>query len=144
MRNLLSEQRGLRRQAMDTGNTLLAKIEQMQDTTGFRSLHWEGSFKDYLEIVRNDPKVARAAFQRVYDMIVSYGYDEYTRNRETLVHYRFFDDPFESSKDAVFGLDKPLMELVRIFQSAAPPPRNAGGGGVVSRPPGGGAGRGGA
>ena len=104
---------------MDTGNTLLAKIEQMQDTTGFRSLHWEGSFEDYLEIVRNDPKVARAAFQRVYDMIVSYGYDEYTRNRETLVHYRFFDDPFESSKDAVFGLDKPLMELVRIFQSAA-------------------------
>jgi len=104
---------------MDTGNTLLAKIEQMQDTTGFRSLHWEGSFEDYLEIVRNDPKVARTAFQRVYDMIVSYGYDEYTRNRETLVHYRFFDDPFESSKDAVFGLDKPLMELVRIFQSAA-------------------------
>ncbi len=104
---------------MDTGNTLLAKIEQMQDTTGFRSLHWEGSFEDYLEIVRNDPKVARAAFQRIYDMIVSYGYDEYTRIRETLVHYRFFDDPFENGKDAVFGLDKPLMELVRIFQSAA-------------------------
>jgi len=104
---------------MNTSNTLLAKIEQLQDTTGFRSLHWEGSFEDYLEIVRNDPKVARTAFQRTYDMIVSHGYEEYTRNRETLIHCRFFDDPFENGRDAVFGLDKPLMELVRIFQSAA-------------------------
>src|SRR5712692_5235338 len=52
-------------------------------------------------------------------MIVSYGYDEYTRSRETLTHYHFFDDPFENGKDAVFGLDKPLMDLVRMFRSAA-------------------------
>src|SRR3970040_1339586 len=52
-------------------------------------------------------------------MIVSYGYDEYTRYRETLIHYKFFDDPVENGKNAFFGLDKPLMELVRIFQSAA-------------------------
>ena len=104
---------------MSEKDTLLTKIEQMQDTTGFRGLHWEGTFEDYLEVVRQDPQVARTAFQRVYDMIVSYGYDEYTRYRETLVHYRFFDDPFENGKDAVFGLDKPLMELARIFQSAA-------------------------
>jgi serine protein kinase len=100
-------------------DSLLAKIEQMQDTSGFRGLHWEGTFEEYLDIVRQDPKVARTAFQRIYDMVVSYGSEEYTRNRETLIHYRFFDDPFENGKDAVFGLDKPLMELVRIFQSAA-------------------------
>jgi len=104
---------------MSEKDTLLTKIEQMQDTTGFRGLHWEGTFEDYLEIVRQDPQVARTAFQRIYDMLVSYGYDEYTRYRETLVHYHFFDDPFENGKDAVFGLDKPLMELARIFQSAA-------------------------
>jgi serine protein kinase len=97
----------------------LAKIEQLQDTSGFRGQHWEGTFEDYLEIVRQDPRVARTAFQRLYDMIVSYGYDEYTRYRETLIHYTFFDDPFENGKDAIFGLDKPLMELVRMFQSAA-------------------------
>ncbi len=104
---------------MGEKNTLLSKIEHMQDTASFRGLHWEGTFEDYLELVRQDAKVARTAFQRIYDMIVSYGYDEYTRHRETLVHYRFFDDPFENGKDAVFGLDKPLMELGRIFQSAA-------------------------
>jgi serine protein kinase len=98
---------------------ILARLEQLQDVAGFRGLHWEGSFEDYLDVVREDPRVARTAFQRIYDMIVSYGSEEYTRNRETLTHYNFFDDPFEDGKDAIFGLDKPLMELVRIFQSAA-------------------------
>jgi serine protein kinase len=102
-----------------TGNAILEKIEQIQDITGFRDLHWEGSFAEYLDIVHADPTVARAAYQRLYDMIVSHGYDEYTRNRETLIHYNFFDDPFEDGKDAIFGIDKPLMDLVQIFRSAA-------------------------
>jgi serine protein kinase len=100
-------------------NSLLTKIEQLQDTTGFRGQHWEGTFEEYFDLVRQDPQVARTAYQRVYDMIVSYGQHEYASHRETLIHYHFFDDPFENGKDAVFGLDKPLMELVRVFQSAA-------------------------
>lgn len=104
---------------MSENVSILKKIEQLQDLNSFRDLHWEGSFEEYLEIVRQDPKVTRTAFQRIYDMLVSYGYTEYTRNRERLYHFHFFDDPFENGKDAVFGLDKPLMELARIFQSAA-------------------------
>lgn len=104
---------------MSETNSILAKIEQIQDVGGFRDLHWEGSFEDYLEIVRQDHKVTRSAYQRLYDMLVSYGQEEYTRNRETLIHYKFFDDPFENGRDAIFGLDKPLMELARIFHSAA-------------------------
>ncbi len=96
---------------MSEKSTLLAKIEQLQDTSGFRGQHWEGTFEDYLEIVRQDPRVARTAFQRLYDMIVSYGSNEYTRYRETLIHYNFFEDPFENGKDAIFGLDKPLFGL---------------------------------
>jgi serine protein kinase len=104
---------------MSTGQTLLAKIEKLQDITGFRDLHWEGSFADYLDIVREDRKVSRSAFQRLYDMIVSHGQEEYTRNRETLIHFKFFDDPFENGTDAIYGIDKPLMDLVQIFRSAA-------------------------
>jgi serine protein kinase len=104
---------------MSEDQLLLEKLGLMQDASNFRDLHWEGSFVDYLEIVRQEPRVARTAFQRLYDMIVSYGSEEYTRNRERLLHYNFFDDPVESGKDAVFGLDKPLMELVQVFQSAA-------------------------
>ncbi len=52
-------------------------------------------------------------------MILWHGYEEYTRNRERLIHYNFFDDPFEDGKDAIFGLDRPLMEMVRVFHSAS-------------------------
>ena len=104
---------------MSANASILEKFGNLQDTKNFRDLHWEGTFEEYLELVRQDPAITRAAFERVYDMIVSYGSTEYARNRETLIHYNFFDDPFENGKDAVFGLDKPLMELVRIFQSAA-------------------------
>jgi serine protein kinase len=104
---------------MTDSKTILSKIEQLQDQGSFRDLHWEGSFEEYLELVRQDPKITRTAYQRLYDMIVSYGYQEYNRNRETLLHYNFFDDPIEGGKDAIFGLDKPLVELVNIFQSAA-------------------------
>jgi serine protein kinase len=104
---------------MSEKSILLDRLGQISESTNFRDLHWEGSFEDYLEIVQNDPKVTRTAFQRIYDMIVSYGREDYTANREELVHYSFFDDPFENGRDAVFGLDRPLMDLVRMFESAA-------------------------
>lgn len=105
--------------ATKEGQTVLETIKALQDTSNFRDLHWEGTFEEYLGIVRQDPRVARTAYQRVYDMIVSHGFEEYSRNREKLIHYFFFDDPFENGRDAVFGIDRPLMELVQVFQSAA-------------------------
>ncbi|MCA9958999.1 MAG: hypothetical protein KC443_08195, partial [Anaerolineales bacterium] len=72
-----------------TGQKILEKIQQIQDVSGFRELHWEGSFAEYLDIVQADPRVARSAYQRLYDMIVSHGYEEYTRHRDRLVHYNF-------------------------------------------------------
>ncbi len=98
---------------------ILTKLQKLQDLDTFRDLHWEGTFDEYLEIVRKHPKVAQSAYQRLYDMILSHGYEEYTRNREPLIHYHFFDDPMENGQDAVFGLDRPLMQLVQVFHSAA-------------------------
>ena len=40
-----------------------------QNIEEYRELHWEGSFEDYLELVRQDPNIARTAYQRVYDMV---------------------------------------------------------------------------
>ena len=104
---------------MGVSTSIFKKIEHLQDTSGFRHLHWEGSFEEYLDIVSEDPKVTRSAYERLYDMIMSYGFEEYRRNRTPFRHYHFFDDPFENGKDAVFGIDRPLMELVQVFQSAA-------------------------
>lgn len=98
---------------------IFTQLASKQDVTKFQNLHWSGGFKDYLDLVQADPRVAGSSFQRLYDMIMSYGTEEYTYLRNKLIHYKFFDDPFENGKDAIFGLDKPLMELVSIFESAA-------------------------
>ena len=43
----------------------------------YQELHWSGSFEEYLNLVLERPAVARTAFQRVYDMISSYGFEKY-------------------------------------------------------------------
>jgi serine protein kinase len=99
--------------------SVVSVIGELQDVEGFREQYWAGSFEEYLAIVRENPRVARSAYQRLYDMVLSYGTEEYTRNRETVVHYKFFDDPFDRGRDAIYGMDKSLMQLVQIFESAA-------------------------
>lgn len=101
------------------GHNLIQTVRTLLDARSFREHHWEGSLADYLDIVKGNPKVARTAYQRIYDMIMSYGDERYEQFREELIHYHFFDDPFDNGADAVFGLDRQLMELVQVFQSAA-------------------------
>ena len=85
----------------------------------FRNFHWEGSLTDYLDLVKNNPKICRNSFQRMYDMILSWGTTSYVEYKKNIIRYKFFDDPIDGGKDAVFGLDVPLMKLVHFFKSAA-------------------------
>jgi serine protein kinase len=94
-------------------------IRKRQDLNTYRALSWEGSFADYLRLLKEDPRPLRTSFQRAHDMILAHGVEEYTLFREKLLHYPFFDDPFEGGKDAIFGLDKPLMRLVATLKAAA-------------------------
>ena len=63
--------------------------------------------------------MTRSAFQRVYDMILSYGQEEYIDNKKRLSRFNFFKDEHHGGRDAIFGLDIPLMRLVSVLQSAA-------------------------
>lgn len=85
----------------------------------FADLYWEGNFGDYLEIVREHPEVTRNAFQRLYDMILSKGVEEYIDSKKKIIRYNFFKDEENAGKDAVFGLDIPLMRLVHVLEAAA-------------------------
>ena len=98
---------------------MVSRIAALQDYDQYRDLHWEGAFEDYLQIVRDRPQVTRNSFQRLYDMIVSYGEEEYIDNKKRLVRYPFFKDPLDEGKDAIFGLDIPLMRLVHVLRAAA-------------------------
>jgi serine protein kinase len=85
----------------------------------YAELNWRGSMADYMQLVLDNPKVARTAFQRIYDMIMSYGTHKYTEYKKDITHYKFFDDPVDNGKDAVFGLDVHLMKLVNFFKAAS-------------------------
>ncbi len=97
-------------------NKLLGDVHSVKD---FRNFHWEGSFAEYLDIVKRNPGVCRNSFQRMYDMVLSWGTSSYVEYKKNIVRYKFFDDPIDHGKDAVFGLDVQLMKLVHFFKSAA-------------------------
>jgi serine protein kinase len=72
-------------------SSLVDLVAAHQKVDRFRELLWEGNFEEYLEIVRQDPRVARNAYQRLYDLVASYGSREYTEYKKTIVRHHFFD-----------------------------------------------------
>jgi serine protein kinase len=94
-------------------------VQQYQDKSNLHMLHWSGTFEEYLELVKKNPKIARNAFQRMYDMIVESGTEEYVDFKKPVIRYKFFDDQSSNGKDAVFGLDVAIMKLVNILKAAA-------------------------
>jgi serine protein kinase len=99
--------------------SLVQEVASLQNYEEFANLNWTGSFEDYLKIVQERPEVTRTAYQRLYDMILSYGHSERIDNKKRIFHYNFFDDPLHGGADAVFGMDIPLMRLVQVIKSAA-------------------------
>ncbi|AQS59379.1 PrkA family serine protein kinase [Desulforamulus ferrireducens] len=69
-----------------------------------KSLAWEGTFQDYLKIVKERPYVTQLAHARIYNMIKDAGVEV----KEGGNTYKFF------SKE-IFGLDKPLEKLVEEY-----------------------------
>lgn len=94
-------------------------MKENYKVSDFTHLHWVGTFQDYVDKVTEDPRIARNAFQRIHDMIMSAGETKYTEYKKEITRYHFFDDPIDGGKDAVFGIDVHLMKLANFFKSAA-------------------------
>mgnify|MGYP001378389580 CR=1 FL=1 len=87
---------------------ILKRIKEYRERE--ESLAWEGTFADYLEIVKKNPQVAQTAHARVYNMIASAGIEKDENGNKK---YKFF------SKE-LFGLDRAIERLVEeYFHSAA-------------------------
>jgi serine protein kinase len=72
-------------------------------------LGWSGTFRDYIDLLRQDSTPAMTAHARVYDMIVSHGVEEKGSSKK----YNFFNSE-------IFGLDQTMEKLVEeYFHSAA-------------------------
>ncbi len=69
-----------------------------------KQLAWEGSFSDYLEIVKQRPYVCQLAHSRIYEMIKSAGIEEAPEGKK----YKFF-------LSEIFGIDSTLEKLVEEY-----------------------------
>ena len=78
---------------MGAGREVLDRLSKLQSPDAYRQEHWQGSFHDYLDVVKENPRVTRSAFQRLYDMILSYGTYPVEGSKDGLIRYTFFDDP---------------------------------------------------
>ncbi|NCC37778.1 MAG: serine/threonine protein kinase, partial [Chloroflexia bacterium] len=102
-----------------TGSSLMEFLGEIQDRKQFQQLNWRGSFGEYLDLVAQEPRVTRNAFQRIYDMIMSYGTEDFIDAKKRLIRYRFFSDATFDGDDSIYGLEIPLMRLVNFFKGAA-------------------------
>jgi serine protein kinase len=102
-----------------SSHDLVSLIDARLDRRRFEDHHWEGTFRDYLQIAEKNPAVVRNAYQRLYDAVLSHGFEKYKLFKREVVRYHFFSDPFDSGADGIFGLDFALMTLVDFFRSAA-------------------------
>lgn len=104
---------------MATNEEIIRLIEESEDIKRFKELSWEGSFQDYLKMVQEYPEVTRSAFQRLYDMILSYGTDEFTEYKGKVIRYKIFNDDIGGNRNSIFGLEASLMKFVDLIKAAA-------------------------
>src|SRR5437762_2159570 len=73
-------------------------------------LKWEGSFAEYFELVKKNPKIARLAHARIFDMIMADGVEAHGENEPPT--YNFF-------AQELYGVDLALRQVADYFSSAA-------------------------
>ncbi|MDQ0205255.1 PrkA family serine protein kinase [Alkalicoccobacillus murimartini] len=87
--------------------SILKKIERFREEE--ERLKWEGTFEDYLELIKEKPYVTQTAHSRVYNMIHDAGVEE----KDGKKTFSFF-------KEQIYGLEESIEQLVEeYFHSAA-------------------------
>ncbi|CAK6470974.1 PrkA family serine protein kinase [Peribacillus castrilensis] len=81
---------------------ILKKIEKFREDE--QKLKWEGTFAEYLEILKEKPLVAQSAHSRVYNMIRDAGIEEVNGTKK----YNFFSGQ-------LFGLEDSLERLIEEY-----------------------------
>ncbi|MGG1689138.1 PrkA family serine protein kinase [Heyndrickxia ginsengihumi] len=81
---------------------ILKKLENYREEE--EKLKWEGTFADYLDLLKEKPWVAQSAHSRVYNMIKDAGIEEV----DGVKKYRFFSHQ-------LFGLEEALEKLVEEY-----------------------------
>jgi serine protein kinase len=83
---------------------------------------WKGTLLEYLELIRQNPDIAKLAHKRIYDVVMSHGITEINvdenprlkrlHKSENFKTYNFFSEEF-------YGMEKTINQIVRYFHSAS-------------------------
>ena len=96
------------------GNKEFNISERLEDLRReHEALLWEGTFRDYFEIVTQNPRIAQLSHARINDMVHAAGIDRLNEGTQhEVISYRFF-------ASELFGIEEPIARIVEYFKSAA-------------------------
>jgi serine protein kinase len=96
------------------GNKKFNISERLEDLRReHEALRWEGSFRDYFELVAQNPRIAQLSHARVNDMVHAAGVDRLNEGTQhEILSYNFFSPE-------LFGIEEPIARIVEYFKSAA-------------------------
>ena len=77
------------------------------------ALRWEGTFRDYFELVAQNPRIAQLSHARINDMVHAAGIERLNEGTQhEILSYNFF-------ANELFGIEEPIARIVEYFKSAA-------------------------
>lgn len=77
------------------------------------ALKWEGTFRDYFELVSQNPRLAQLSHARLNDMVHAAGLERINEGaRDETTRYNFF-------ASELYGIEEPIARIVEYFKSAA-------------------------
>ena len=96
------------------GNKKFNISERLEDLRReHEALRWEGSFRDYFELVAQNPRIAQLSHARVNDMVHAAGVGRLNEGTQhEVLSYNFFSGE-------LFGIEEPIARIVEYFKSAA-------------------------
>ncbi|MFN2530254.1 MAG: PrkA family serine protein kinase [Pyrinomonadaceae bacterium] len=96
------------------GNKKFNISERLEDLRReHEALRWEGTFRDYFELVAQNPRIAQLSHARVNDMVHASGVEKINEGTpHEVVSYNFF-------ASELFGIEEPIARIVEYFKSAA-------------------------
>jgi serine protein kinase len=96
------------------GNRQFNISERLEDLRReHEALLWEGSFRDYFELVAQNPRIAQLSHARINDMVHAAGIERLNEGTQhEVLSYKFF-------ASELFGIEEPIARIVEYFKSAA-------------------------
>jgi serine protein kinase len=106
--------RGFKAMQEQDGNKKFNISERLEDLRReHEALRWEGTFRDYFELVAQNPRIAQLSHARINDMVHAAGVERLNEGTQhEVLSYNFFSNE-------LFGIEEPIARIVEYFKSAA-------------------------